>query len=355
MMTKPFEYIPKPPLNKGDTLEKGKYQIVSDTRNAGGFGRIYRAKVLRSSSHRRVGLEIAVKEFHVHEIDDAVQTRMSSLGLSVASRQELVGMLLSQFKVESNVLYELSRQQDCHIPQLYHRMKRDDGRFYYTMSFINGHTLTNVIKKEGPLDERTAIGYTAQVAKVLFKAHAWNLFHCDVSPNNIMIENGFAVLVDFGNARGYNNLLFQNHSRLDSAYMGDGLWRDSDIQARYSEVYSDIMRDIIPGRIGTPGFSAPEDFMGLPQGDIFSLAATLYYMLTGSKPPGSVSAHSRQKAIDTLVGRGIGNTTIDAIMHAMQPQLESCTSSARDFLLELPNDIVFDTLLNYNDHDYNRR
>ena len=302
-----------------------------------------------------MGIVIAVKEFHVHEIDDAIQTRLSSSGFSVTSSQRYVDMLLRQFEVESNVLYELSRQRDCHIPQLYHGMKKDDGRFYYTMSFINGPTLTNVIKEEGPLDERTAIGYTTQVAKVLYKAHAWNLFHCDVSPNNIMIENDFAVLVDFGNARGYNNLLFQNHSRRDSAYMGDGFRRNSDDRAKYSEAYNDISRELFQGHIGTPGFSAPEDFVGFPQGDIFSLAATLYYMLTGSKPPGSVSAHSRQKAIDTLVGRGIGKKTIDAIMHAMQPQLDSCTRSARDFLLELPNDIVFDTLLNYNDHDYNRR
>ena len=354
-MPKHFKYTPKPPLVKGDLLEDGKYQIVSDTRNAGGFGRIYRAKVLSSSNPRRVGLEIALKEFHVHEIDDAIQTRLSSSGFSVTSSQRYVDMLLRQFKVESIVLKKLSSQRDCHIPQLYHSMNEDDGRFYYTMSFISGPTLTNVIKKEGPLDERAAIGYVAQVAKVLYKAHAWNLFHCDVSPNNIMIENGFAVLVDFGNARGYNNLLFQNHSRRDSTYMSIGPRRDSDSQAKYSDIINGMTYGIIPGRIGTPGYSAPDSFVGLPQGDIYSLAATLYYMLTGSKPPVSVSTHSRQKAIDTLVKHNIRRTTIDAIMHAMQPQLDSCTRSARDFLLELPKDIVFDTLLNYNDHDYNRR
>ena len=69
-MPNKFEYTPLPPLSKGDLLEGGKYEIISDTENAGGFGRIYRARVRQTSATNRMKV-VAVKEFHVHEIDVA--------------------------------------------------------------------------------------------------------------------------------------------------------------------------------------------------------------------------------------------------------------------------------------------
>lgn len=96
-------------------------------------------------------------------------------------------------------------------------------------------------------------------------------------------------------------------------------------------------------------------FAGWQQSDIYSLAATLFFMLTGQNPPLYFLHNSQQKVRKTLAESCVSETTANAIMHAMQSQLNLCTKSARDFLMELPQDIVFDTLLNYNDHDYNRR
>ena len=118
-MPNKFEYTPLPPLSKGDLLEGGKYEIISDTENAGGFGRIYRARVRQTSATNRMKV-VAVKEFHVHEIDDATMSRLSSQGFSVSSKEKCVDKLLGQFKIEDKVMYELSRQRDCHIPQIYY-------------------------------------------------------------------------------------------------------------------------------------------------------------------------------------------------------------------------------------------
>ena len=349
-----FEYTPLPPLSKGDLLEGGKYEIISDTENAGGFGRIYRALVRQTSATHRMKV-VAVKEFHVHEIDDATMSRLSSQGFSVTSKEKCVDMLLGQFKIEAQVMYELSRQRDCHIPPIYHRSREDNGRFYYTMSWVDGISLTDVVKQKGAMDERTAIGYIVQIAKVLHKAHAWNLIHSDVSPNNIMLDHGFAVLVDFGNARGYNNLLLQNYSKEEMDYVTDDYGNSLYNMSHFAEIYYDMMHEMIHERIGTPGFMPPKGFEGQQQSDIYSLAATLFFMLTGQNPPLYFLPNSQQKARKTLAESNVSETTANAIMHAMQSQLNLCTKSARDFLMELPQDIVFDTLLNYNDHDYNRR
>ena len=329
-MPKKYKYTPLPPLSKGDLLQDGKYEIISDTENAGGFGRIYRALVRKSSRYHKKPEEVAVKEFHVSEIDDETMTRLSSQGFSVASKEKCVDMWLDKFKEESQVIYDLSHQRDCHVPHIYHRVKEDQGRFFYTMSWVDGLTLKDVVKREGTMDERTAVGYIAQIAKVLYKAHEWGLIHSDVSPNNIMrVDSGFAVLVDFGNARGYDNLLIQNYSNEEMDYKTDSF--------------------------GTPGFMSPDGFAGQQQSDIYSLAATLFFLLTGQKPPLYCRRNYQQKVRDKLAEYNVSDTTANAIMHAMQSQLNLCTKSARDFLKELPQDIIFDTLLNYNDHDYNRR
>ena len=343
-------YTPLPPLSKGDLVEGGKYEIISDTVNVGGFGRIYRAQVLQTFATHKMS-DVAVKEFHVHEIDDATMSRLSSQGFSATSKEECVDMLFGQFKIESQVLYELSRLRDCHIPQIYHRLRADHGRFYYTMRWVDGVSLTDIVKQKGPMDERIAIGIIAQIAKVLYKAHAQHLIHSDVSPNNIMLDHGFAVLVDFGNARGYNNLLLQNYSKDEMNHKTDRLGNTLFSMAFFTKIYNEKMNE----PIGTPGFMPPDDFAGQQQSDIYSLAATLFFMLTGQNPPLFFLHDSQQKTRKALADSNVSETTTNAIIHAMQPQLDLCTKSARDFLMELPQDIVFDTLLNYNDHDYNRR
>lgn len=329
-----------PPLKEGDLIGNGTYRIVSDTENAGGFGRIYRAEIVKSVAKRNTGDIVALKEFHVREFMDSSCSSLASLGCSQMTGRKYIEILLKQFQIESKLLLELSRQRDCHVPQVCQGVQNDQGRYYYVMNYIDGPTLTDVITKDGAMEEAVAINYIAQIAKVLYKSHAWDLVHNDISPNNIMLDNGVAVLVDFGNARGYANILLR-----------DG---GSEEMIQAVENIGGMISDI---GIGTPCFAAPvEGFSGKPQGDIYALAATLYFLLTGSKPPMmGEQSRTHEKIMSRLAEKHVSETTTKAIRHAMTPSLKDCTQSARQFLLELPKDIVFDTLLNYNDYDYNRR
>lgn len=312
-----------PPLRKGDLIDNGKYRIVSDTENAGGFGRIYRAEIVKSSRKRIIGRSVAIKEFHVRELEQ-----------EDSASHEAIDILLKQFHHEAEILYKLSEQRDCHVPQLYHRVRQDQGRWFYAMNYIDGPTLTEVVNEHGAMDEATAVGYVAQIAKVLHKAHKWQLYHNDVSPNNVMLD-GIAMLVDFGNARGYANILRQKG--------------DSPEMIETAERISDMFSDIGPG---TGCFAAPDDsWRDKPQGDVYSLAATLYFLLTEEYPP---IALKRKKMKARLAENGISEQVTQAILNAMALGGKGGTQSARDFLWELPREIVFDTLLNYNDYDYNQ-
>src|SRR5262249_34870638 len=132
----------------------------------------------------------------------------------------------------------------------------EQGLPYLVMEFVEGETLGQRIEREGRLTEDEAIRVIAQVAQGLQKAHRLGLVHRDVKPDNILLtRDGQAKLTDLG-------LVKDADSDLNLTRTGRGL--------------------------GTPIFMAPEQFRRAKDADarcdIYSLAATLYMMVTGTLP-----------------------------------------------------------------------
>lgn len=324
-----------PPLQNGEKVKNGQYEIIGSTINAGGFGRIYKAYGSRfnKDGSRHV---VALKEFYVNEFQNN-NFRTISLGAYSRTFDERdLEMWQSMFRKEAMIMVRLNDQNDRHVPIVHNVWKNEvvfeeNGRMFYAMTFIDGPTLTDVVKERGCLKEDEALGYIIQIAKVLYKAHQWNLIHCDISPNNIMLEGKFAVLVDFGNAISYDYEWLKQQSGGNSAFTG------------------------LNNLSGTPGFSPVLDLIGTQQGDIYSLAATLFYLLTGAKPGVLYTERSCQRVVEKLKEKGISEDTVRAIMAALLPEDNGEKMDARRFLHMLPYELVIDSLLNYNDHDYDKR
>jgi eukaryotic-like serine/threonine-protein kinase len=127
---------------------------------------------------------------------------------------------------------------------------------YLVMEFVEGESLGQKIEREGAMAESEAIRLIAQVAQGLHKAHKAGLVHRDVKPDNILVTpDGQAKLTDLG-------LVKELETDLNLTRTGRGL--------------------------GTPHFMAPEQFREAKtadsRADIYSLAATLYMMVTGELP-----------------------------------------------------------------------
>lgn len=140
-----------------------------------------------------------------------------------------------------------------------------DGRRYIVTEYVRGPSLRQLLDGHGPLPEDEVLRIGLQVASALKYAHGQGILHCDVKPENILInESGVAKLADFG-------------------------------------VAETITRTLAPGQardlLGTLAYLAPEVIHGAqpsPRSDVYSLALTLYEAVAGRLPfeggtPGAIA------------------------------------------------------------------
>ena len=138
---------------------------------------------------------------------------------------------------------------------------------FMSMELINGKTLSTVIHDD-KTDVRTVLGFLAQAAEGLAKAHAAGIVHRDLKPGNIMVTaDGFAKVLDFGLAkltekREPDPELSSAPTRLEDATGAGAV-------------------------IGTTGYMSPEQVQGKAvdhRSDIFSFGCVLYEATTGQRP-----------------------------------------------------------------------
>jgi eukaryotic-like serine/threonine-protein kinase len=130
----------------------------------------------------------------------------------------------------------------------------EDGIHFIVMEYVDGRTLKDVIRQEGPLYPDRAAEICADVAAALVAAHARGLIHRDIKPGNVMLTpDGKVKVMDFGIAR-----------------------------ATTSETITQTA-----AVIGTAQYISPEQAQGQTvdyRSDIYSLGCCLYEMLTGTVP-----------------------------------------------------------------------
>ena len=134
------------------------------------------------------------------------------------------------------------------------------GLPYIVMPYFPGGTLSEYVKRQGPLSLRVAQTYLKQIADALDYAHSCGCVHCDVKPANILLgEDGVVVLSDFGIVR---------------------LLEETSLTAQQSMKSPETL-------MGTPDYISPEPARGEPldgRSDVYSLGVTLYFLLTGEPP-----------------------------------------------------------------------
>lgn len=166
--------------------------------------------------------------------------------LGSSSSKELVQRLL----YEANTIIQL---QHPHIAKGI-EIVRSPENFFLVMEFIEGTNMGELIRLQTQINYTEAVIYLYHILQALETVDKHNLVHRDIKPDNIIVNNYKAVLVDFGL-----------------------------VKKQYTE------KQFTPREItvGTPIYASPEQLFGKSldiRSDIYSLGITFYHAITGCVP-----------------------------------------------------------------------
>lgn len=271
----------------GQLLHNGKYEIL-EVLGRGGFGLTYKAR------HRQLTLEVVIKT------PDILQKRDTEYEDYVR-----------QFEAEGRKLAKFSQTPHAHIVRISDFFT--EGQVpCLVMDFIQGQTLMQRVKTQGKLSEAECLKYIRQIGSALEAVHQAGMVHRDAHPDNIMIQpNGNAILIDFGIAK---EIIPAGSSSTDYAA--------NPSFAPYEQVYK--------------GSKANRQ----PSVDIYALAASFYYAVTGQKPTPSLERRLDNRPLTSPkeINPNLSDHLNKAITLGMALEKENRPQSMSDWLqqLELP-------------------
>jgi len=197
-----------------------------------------------------------------------------------------------------------------------------DGRLFFTMEFLEGQSLSRLLRHRDPFDDRRILRVGIQVLKSLGEAHAAGIVHRDLSPDNIFLcrmfgESDFVKVLDFGVAKG---MAFEaGEEKLTMA----GVF------------------------VGKPAYASPEQVDGSLEldgrSDLYSLGIVLYQMCAGQVPFQSTTpmkvliAHLREPPRDVreAAGRSIHPDLAALVMRLLAKNREDRPRDAGETLEEM--------------------
>ena len=167
-------------------------------------------------------------------------------------------------------------------------VREETGQFFYAMELIEGETLEEHVRRLGPLDVLTTIDIALQVTAALAAAEERRLVHRDLKPGNLMLVNAGetqwrrdgVVMVGIPQSREAVRRARPTNSCVAVKVIDFGV-------AKAVAEKTNAMALTHGGFVGTPAFASPEQFMNAPvdvRSDIYSLGATLWFLLTGHMP-----------------------------------------------------------------------
>jgi serine/threonine protein kinase len=237
---------------EGKKVKKTEYDylIILDELGQGGMGKVHKARHVvkrQSTDERMIDEFVAVKIVDFENIPEEF-------------RQGAIDTFITEVKLAS----KLKHNNVINITDFDETV---DGRVFFVMDFLEGNDLSDILRKEGSFAWNDVKPLLLQVCKGLHFAHEYTdngekkpIIHLDLKPENIFLTkdpegDALAKVLDFGLAKIVTE-------------------EDSD---------SERKKNII----GTPGYMAPEQWLGETldrRTDVYGMGAMMYVLLTGKFP-----------------------------------------------------------------------
>ena len=281
------------------TVLNVKY-FIGKMLGAGGFGITY---IAMDMALERI---VAIKEYFVQ--GSMYRSNTQSINVTVSnnslSQEKIYSINREKFEAEAKTLAKLE-----HLPGIVrvYDYFNENGTSYMALEFLSGVTLQKYVKqKGGRLQIEEVLEKLEPVMRSLELLHENKILHRDISPDNIMVsEEGKLTLFDFGGAKLDNG---GNASICMLAKSG----------------YSPIEQMQTAGNQG-------------PWTDVYAMAATIYYCLSGVTPIDAIQRVSDPKALKAPkdLGISIPSKIEAALMKGMQVQMSDRYKTMQEFYTAL--------------------
>ena len=195
----------------------------------------------------------------------------------------------------------------------------DDGVPYFTMPFVEGESLRVRLGRPPTLTLAETIRILREVASALAYAHAHDVVHRDIKPDNVLLSGGVAMVTDFGVAKAVDAAMNQPTSELITS---------------------------IGVTLGTPAYMAPEQVSGDPlldqRADLYSWGAMAYELLAGQVPfagrtaGAMLAAHTNEAPVPVSQRRpGVPPVLANLVMRCLEKRAADRPSRAEDLVQTL--------------------
>jgi serine/threonine-protein kinase len=231
------------PLTVGDRV-LDRYKVV-ERLETGGTSVVYRGE------DERLSRPVCIKVFH-----------------TLRDKEWIYRTTYQHFVQEAFALSKLTHPNTLRIYDFAHLPGPDggDGPPFQVSEFMNGGTLSNLVRREGRLAWKAARDVVAAITGALDEAHSHDIIHRDIKPKNILFgtsgQTRAPKLADFGIAKSLS---------IDDAALANRAGDTAVVAGRRLLLYSGL-------------WAAPEQLVGqpvLPVADVYSFALVTVYMLTG--------------------------------------------------------------------------
>lgn len=272
-------------LTIGSVLKGATTYTIEKQLHRGGFGMTYLAKARIMVGNIPQVAMFTIKEFFMGKIC----SRDANGNVQVAQEnQQLFKQAKQDFREEAEILHSLKHANIVPVNEVFEQ----NNTVYYVMAYLGNVSIYQYVSEQGgALSENQARKIVSALSGALSYLHNRHILHLDIKPDNVMMMGDGAsakpVLIDFGQA-----VYFENGKPKRNKGIGG-----------YSRGFSPLeLKQTVT------------EFQ--PSLDIYSLAATLLYMLTG-KEPCDASEQSVHKIYRALP-EDVSQNTMDAIICGMQ-------------------------------------
>ena len=201
-------------------------------------------------------------------------------------------------------------QNEDGIVKVFNYISENDTA-YIVMEYLEGQTLRNLLETKKVIPEREATQMLLPIMESLKTVHADGMIHGNITPDSIFVtSDGKAKLIDFG-------------------------------ASRFASTHSRNLTEML-----NPGYSPEEQYKNREDmgaySDVYSLAATLYKMVTGETPPDALERKTNIESTNrdiikepSLLGKHISLRWENAVMNALNVRIEDRTQNLGQLIWEL--------------------